>query len=268
MSSYRLASNHDFFVRDLIRDYCAVYRSLAEQNRRYQKDGSMSYSVLHSLIGESMRKGVFWRLKDTAHYLFRHTVQPNEGPDRDDHFENIGSFADWCIGYAFHECCKLREDAFQGQHYAIRLTQLAMSSTYMQEMSTPLMPLTDQTAESCKREMNRILHVLRSGMLLLLRFLPSASENCCLARWLATEQENVRQAFGHLYPGLVTALYGANPERMFTLAASDFLDCGRIDQAYDLLVRAREEGQIDADGLALLFTLDRRKRQGSEIPAF
>ena len=94
MSSYRLASKHDAFVRDLLRDYCAVYLALAKQNQRYQRDGSMSYAVLNSLIGTNMSKGVFWRLKDTAHYLFRHPIRPGEQESAPDQYEVVGSLID------------------------------------------------------------------------------------------------------------------------------------------------------------------------------
>ncbi len=256
MSSYRLASKHDAFVRDLLRDYCAVYLALAKQNQRYQRDGSMSYAVLNSLIGTNMSKGVFWRLKDTAHYLFRHPIRPGEQESASDQYEVVGSLIDWCVGYAFHECGKLREDAFQGQHYAIRLIQLARTADFARELASPLTPLTDQTAESCKREMNRILHVLRSGMLFLIRYLPTAAENCSVARWLATDRESAMQAFGHLYPGLVRSLYGDNPKHVYTLAACDLLECGRIDETHALLSKAREEGKLDVDGMSILFAIE------------
>lgn len=256
MSSYRLASKHDAFVRDLLRDYCAVYLALAKQNQRYQRDGSMSYAVLNSLIGTNMSKGVFWRLKDTAHYLFRHPIRPGEQESAPDQYEVVGSLIDWCVGYAFHECGKLREDAFQGQHYAIRLIQLARTADFARELASPLTPLTDQTAKSCKREMNRILHVLRSGMLFLIRYLPTAAENCSVARWLATDRESAMQAFGHLYPGLVRSLYGDNPKHVYTLAACDLLDCGRIDETHALLSKAREEGKLDIDGMSILFAIE------------
>ena len=68
-----LVANRDFLVRDLVRDYCTVYSLLADQRRRFEADGAVSYSALRDLLGESMRKGVFWRLKDTAHHLFRNT---------------------------------------------------------------------------------------------------------------------------------------------------------------------------------------------------
>ena len=254
MSNYRLASNHEYFVRDLLRDYCAVYLAVAEQHVRCRRDGNISYTVVRTLIGEAMSKGVFWRLKDTAHYLFRNEEWGRLEGSRQK-YASIGRLIDWCIGYAFHECSKLREDAFQGQHYAMRLIQLARHDELTQRLAAPLKPLAGQTAESSKRELKRILHVLRAGMLLLIRFLPSASENCCLARWLATDQTRVRKAFQNLYPALIKALYGESPERMYTLAAVDFLDCGRTTEARSLRSHAKDLGCLDEDGDRLLLAM-------------
>ena len=135
-------------------------------------------------------------------------------------------------------------------------TVVTMDDDFARELASPLTPLTDQTAESCKREMNRILHVLRSGMLFLIRYLPTAAENCSVARWLATDRESAMQAFGHLYPGLVRSLYGDNPKHVYTLAACDLLDCGRIDETHALLSKAREEGKLDIDGMSILFAIE------------
>ena len=156
MNGRWLLANRDFLVRDLVRDYCTVYSLLADQRRRFDVDGAVSYTALRDLLGEAMRKGVFWRLKDTAHHLFRNSpgieamapggMPPLELPLPEEpavengntaemaqitalrrHADNVlpgGAHAqkafetliDWCIGYAFHECAKLKEDAFQGQH--------------------------------------------------------------------------------------------------------------------------------------------------------
>ena len=49
-----------FLVRDLVRDYCQVYEGLEEQRRRFDHEGAVSYSSIRDLLGEAMRKGVFW----------------------------------------------------------------------------------------------------------------------------------------------------------------------------------------------------------------
>ena len=113
-----------FLVRDLVRDYCQVYEGLEEQRRRFDHEGAVSYSSIRDLLGEAMRKGVFWRLKDTAHHLFRNSQ--SQTPDKDAILlwqysgsrhpdglvsqQPVEALIDWCVGYAFHECAKLRED--------------------------------------------------------------------------------------------------------------------------------------------------------------
>ena len=129
MSERWLLARRAYFVRDLVRDYCTVYLGIEEQNRLFTRDGLVSYAALRDLLGEVNRKGVFWRLKDTAHHLFRQMVeQPAEdaillwqyagsaAPSGVTVQTPVEALLDWCIGYAFHECAKLREDAFQRQH--------------------------------------------------------------------------------------------------------------------------------------------------------
>ncbi len=251
MSNYRLVSKHESYLRDLLRDYCTVYLSIAEQVRRYRRDGTVSFTVLRSLVGEPLSKGVFWRLKDISHFLFM-----GEGHGDCQCYAPVGQLVDWCIGYAFHECCKLREDAFQAQHYAMRLVQYTRMEDVAGTLSLPLKHLADETAESSQRELNRIVRVLREGMHLLVRIMPAASDNCTLARWILTEKENVQQAFHALYPGLIRALYGPSPQRMYTLAAADFMDCGRKDEALYWLKEAREAGSLDEDGERMLRALE------------
>ncbi len=273
MSERWLLANRAFFVRDLVRDYCMVFRLLSDQRRRFERDGTVSYSALRDLLGESMRKGVFWRLKDTAHHLFRNATRPAsatvEGqgivlwqyaasphPDGMAVQSPVEALIDWCVGYAFHECAKLKEDAFQGQHYANRLAQLGRHPAVTDELYGPLSALAAQTAESSARELERILHVLSHGLFLLTRYLTEEGGNGRLARWLACEEPLAREVFGPYYPDLLTTLYDGEPARLYLLAARDFLESGRQEPARALLRRAQEREMLNAEGLELLRGLE------------
>ena len=297
MNGRWLLANRDFLVRDLVRDYCTVYSLLADQRRRFDADGAVSYTALRDLLGEAMRKGVFWRLKDTAHHLFRNSpgieamapggMPPLELPLPEEPADESGNTAemaqitalrrhadsvlpggahaqksfetliDWCIGYAFHECAKLKEDAFQGQHYANRLIQISRISTVTADMYNPLRGLGGQTSESSSRELSRILHVLAHGLRLLAGYLAVERHNAHLARWLASEEDFVRRIFGQSYEHLLASLYGNDRERLYLMAAKDFLQAGRREPARALLARAHQSGGLGHEGLALLRELDK-----------
>lgn len=266
MSDRWVPARREAFVRDFVRDYCQVFLILAEQARRFEHDGSMSHSGLRELMGEAMRKGVFWRLKDTAHHLFRASPDVGETgtlpadwrfaasphPSGDARQRPVEALLDWCVGYAFHECAKLKEDAFQRQHYGNRLMQLGRSEGVSAAFYTPLADLADQTMESANRELQRILHVLRHGMALLPSFLEGQGDNRALARWLAREERQARDAFGEQYDSLLRALYGDTPQRLPLLAARELLEAGRSDEALALLEEADGRGLLDSEGQALL----------------
>lgn len=297
-----LLANRDFLVRDLVRDYCTVFQSLSAQRQRFEEAGAVSYSALRDLLGEAMHKGVFWRLKDTSHLLFRNApghsdvapvdtpgpafqaegqgmpaqadggrpagaaVDPAETKQIEEllrHANNLlpggaagqqalEALIDWSIGYAFHECVKLREDAFQNQHYANRLVQIARHDAVTAAMYNPLRGLVGQTAESSSRELSRISHVLSHGLRMLAQYLAVEKHNTHLARWLASEEQLARQVFGASYTTLLDALYGPEHERLYLLAARDFLEAGRFEPAVALLQGADGRGLLRGEGRSLL----------------
>lgn len=234
-----LKANKAVFVRDLVRDYCKVCAALEDQRRRFNGDGTVSHAVLRDLLGESIRKGVFWRLKDTAHHLFRAAGCPEgEGvelwqyascrlPDGVARQDAVEAALDWCVGYAFHECVKLKEDAFLQQHYANRYVGMTREVHGAEALLAPLEQLTAQTRESICREIRRILHVLGHGRLLLVRYLAAHADNRHLARLLYSESSLIRGVFGEAWPALLEALYHGDMARMHRLAARAFWEGGR-----------------------------------------
>ena len=108
MSKAWIMAKRPEFVRDMFRNFCQACGLLDEQFERYDRVGSVDFEQLRDLIGEESFKGLLWRLKDTAHHVFRN--------DPDDPIE--GRFLDWGMGYIFHECIKLKEDSYQQLTYA------------------------------------------------------------------------------------------------------------------------------------------------------
>ena len=269
-----LARRRPALVRDLVRDYCAAHMVLTAQLRRFEGDGTVSHAIIRALLGEAVSKGVLWRLKDTAHHLFRSEEAPDTGRTAPDERALMGELIDWCVGFAFHECIKLREDAYQRQHYANRLLHLealwreapghgtnparqgpaAPDAPDAPDALWPLAGLPRQTADSMERELRRILRVLDEGIALLARYLKGEGGNAPLARWLAVEEKRAAAIFGPHWPGIVAALAGPDGDGLYPLAARDMVEAGRPDAALDLLRTHRHS--LGAAGRALLQELE------------
>lgn len=248
MNRQWLLANRHSLVRDLVRDYCRVHAAMICQKERFAEDSTVSWAQLQNLLGEATRKGVFWQLKDTAHLLFGTGLTGGMAGGAESSAEIQAqsggqvceALLDWCIGYAFHECLKLREDAYQGRQYASRLLELEKQPGIGSGLLPSLKILTGQTEESSSRELSRIIRVLEHGLDLLLAYLPGEKANSCLARWLASESGLAAGVFGHRWQPLLAAIYGDPPQALYRLAADDYARAGRMDAAQAMQKRAEE----------------------------
>ena len=90
---------------------------------------------------------------------------------------------------------------------------------------------------------------------MLAQYLAVEKHNTHLARWLASEELSARQAFGSNFVPMLDALYGPEHERLYLLAALDFLEAGRREPAIALLQDADERGLLRGEGRSLLSRL-------------
>ncbi len=264
MSKRWQVSDKNIFIRDLIRDYCKVHTVLNEQSARFAHSGTISYVVLRDLLGDSIYRGIFWSLKDSAHHLLRMPLTlDNEGvhqsnckakPNKphallktamqhEDQSQGdmVVNMLDWCVGYAFHECVKLKEDAFQRQHYTNRFLQFKTDDKKHAEILEGLLPFTQQTHESMAREIERILGVFAHIGKLFIMLLENHKNNQHIARLLVNEMDLVQAGFGIQFEKLLKVLYDDTPAKRYLLAMQLALDCGRKEQAVEIINKASVE---------------------------
>ncbi|WP_419785791.1 hypothetical protein [Pseudodesulfovibrio sp.] len=223
MSKAWIQAKHPEFVRDLFKFFCQTCEQLEHQFASFDEDGRIDFELLKDLVGDEMSKGLLWRMKDTAHHVFRN----------DPHSQLGGQFLDWAMGYIFHETLKLKEDAYQKQNYAPwfhRLHEGDLSSSE-KDITDQFFQVLNQTEESMRREIDRIRFIIDKCRRLLPYYLHRYSDNMLLARYIFSQNETVRAVFKDEYDALIYAIYGSEPERMFILASQSLRLGGWVDQA-------------------------------------
>ncbi len=224
MSKSWVKSKFPEFVRDVLRDFCLVSQRLFAEFSRYDQTGQISFNFFRDLLGEEMNKGQLWRLKDTSHVLFRSQARP----------DRIGLYLDWCIGYIFHECMKLREDAYQQENYRPWFEMMHGNTNLPPEeklISKELFTVLEQTCESIEREVSRIRFILFHCRRLFTMYLPAHQDNPLLARFFFAQEELVREVFKSSYDELIHGIYQEKPAKLYALAAQSLEQGGWLHEA-------------------------------------
>ena len=220
------------FVRDVLRDFCLASRELERRFQDYDRTGYIEFEALRDLLGLEMNKGLLWRLKDTAHHIFR-----NDPGD-----VLIGKFLDWGMGYIFHETMKLKEDAYQLRYYTPWFNQLDQRKLpeFERSFCTGLIDVLQQTRESINREITRIRFIMSQCRRMLPTYYIRYANNSLLARFIFDKNSLVREVFSEYYDELVDTIYGEQPWMLYLLAAQSLRQGGWTKEATLAIGRARE----------------------------
>ncbi|MGE4299710.1 MAG: hypothetical protein AB7E47_16950 [Desulfovibrionaceae bacterium] len=234
------------FTRDLVRDFCLVAKELELRFRDFEKTGLIEFEALRALLGEEMNKGLMWRLKDTAHHLFRN----------DPKSPLVGRYLDWGLGYIFHETFKLKEDAYQRLYYAPWFKDLeGRCDESVEQFAHELSQVLPQTRESIARETARIRFILRQCLDMIPQYLFHHKDNELVARFLFMQNDLVREVFGEAYENLVHGIYGNKPEMLHVLAARSLREGGwmaEAESAVGLALKRNPESRSAKSEKALL----------------
>lgn len=248
-----IEKNSEAFERDVLRDFCLASRSIGRQFNRFAENGTVSFSIIQTLVGEPRNKGLLWRLKDMAHHVFLSPWARRPA----------GPLLDWTLGYVFHESLKLMEDAHQRQYYSPRMEHAGgrEADPVLAAVEEELAAIQAQTRESIRREVARLEKLFQLSRRLFCLYFTGCASHRPLARFLHDSQELVRPAFAEDYPALLEAIYGGALERMYLEAACSLLESGRFDAAAAALDAALERAPDMEEALALRDEL-RQQRDG------
>lgn len=223
MSQHWLTANSSRLMAEILRDFCVVGITLAEQFNRYDNAGNISYAVLREILGDQMNRGILWRLKDTAHHLLR-DVQGSPVSAR---------LLDWAVGYIFHETFKLMEDSHQHQYYAPSLFALAGNnpSPDLDAVARDFTQMAVETQADMGRTIGRIRRLLAHARLFFPRCYADQKDNLELARLLHDRENLVAAAFAEEHENLKQAIYGTAPQTLYINASLSLLHGGKKKEA-------------------------------------
>ena len=239
MSKAWIRAKRPAFVRDVFRDFCLASRFLEQEFQSFDASRRLSFEAIRDLLGQEMNKGLLWRLKDTAHHLFR-----NDTSD-----QLVGRFLDWGMGYIFHETIKLKEDAYQQANYGQWFRQLRgmLSGSEESDMTRDLYKVVDQTRESIEREIARIRFILAHCRRLFPLYLAEHRDNQLLARLLFEEERLIKEIFGQDFAYLLGSIYGSAPETLYVYASQSLRQGGwmrEATRAVDAAVRLNADNPL------------------------
>lgn len=245
MSKRWLLSKQESFVRDVLRDFCHIANQLESHFLEYDATGAVSFHFFDDILGRQNSKGLLWRIKDTAHLLFRNEIRTQH--------QALGEYLDWALGYIFHECIKLKEDAYQQMNYRPRFRQLREHPDLTPEelhIGSELYAVIQQTSESIEREVRRVRFILFHTKRMFILYLPAHAHNMLLARFLHAHAALVQQIFKGSADELLHAIYGPHLSRMHALAAESLEQGGwtleaREARAMERQALANEEKKLE-----------------------
>jgi len=212
------------FVRDILREFCLTSVALEKGFAYYEQNNQIQFEFLHDLLGSEMNKGPLWRLKDMAHVLAEYEIKS----------PFLVKLIDWTMGYVFHECVKLKEDAYQQTQYRPwfqSLKQVRISQPEVKNIVDELFQVINQTSESISREVKRIKFLQYQLRQLFILYLPYHRENELLARFIFAQNQLIQTVFKHSYDKLLKNIYQDDLAMLYLLAAQSLRKGGWFQQA-------------------------------------
>jgi hypothetical protein len=224
-----LTCKKDELITETFRNFCLVHRRLLEECIVSDGPHQVCFDCLDGLLGQETNQGPLWRLKDTAHLVF------GSFPDT----PTSGRSLDWALGSLFHECMKLKEDAYHLTNYVPWFATIQAEACLPPEeadIGADLKAIAAQTAESIEREIQRIRSVLSLCRRLFIAYLPQHRENRLLARFIYAHPGHIESVYGDQSHSLLRSVYGPDPEPLIRLAAASLRDGGWTAEAEQALL--------------------------------
>jgi tetratricopeptide (TPR) repeat protein len=145
MSRQWFEERKEILIRELAAGFVEAFVNFEELYQDYGDQGKLQHASWEGWIGSESRKGPLWRLVDLSHSIFRRS-----GARLTMH----EALLDWSLGALFHECLKIREDAYQLGH----------PLQWNEGAHVPQLPEIRSAIEDWERHLAQIRVSIRAGL--------------------------------------------------------------------------------------------------------
>ena len=225
MNNSWLESRKDFFLRNMVQDFCIATIYFDQLVEEHKKTGLVAYHLLDAWIGSELKKGPLWNLKDQCHRLFRDNETMNNL------YEHL---FDWTIGSIFHETIKLKEDAYQLEAYRplLELDIYRQNETFSVIIDEYL-AVIEHAHSNLADELSRIKQLFTKALSHLKAIFPAHRDNLLLIRFLLDNNNKLaRKVFGKDYfHAVLSSLFPEGLHHAYLSSAEQCISLGRNQNA-------------------------------------
>jgi len=221
-------------IVDILRDFMTAHRMLRGLFESHRA-GRLRFADV-TLLVEDREASVLYRLKERCHVLFRGTQADASAP--------VGREAlfDLAVGELFHEAMKLRENLYQLEVYAPKVSALRGASTDAADdaLFREFGKIQDTAVGRLEEALEETGSLLEQTRRQLLALLLHHREDGLVARCLVEHSAAVDAVFAMDIGDLLVEIYG-DAARGYATAAHSYLASAFYAEAVDALERAQHE---------------------------
>jgi len=216
------------------------------------KKGSIPFDDVNAFVENQL-----FELKEECHWLFRIREQG------DTMEASTAVLFDILVGSLFHQCMKVKENAYQVERYAPKYAALRKAHHHQPDADRQVKTflkegegIIERSRRMLRQELNYAVELFHEATIVLRHVLVEHGDNPLLVRTLIENEELLNAVYKGEFKGeplqaLLHEMYAGKPAAGYVLAAESLFDGGWFDRARDLCKHARK--------------LDPRNRQAAKL---
>jgi tetratricopeptide (TPR) repeat protein len=227
-----LEERKDLFFKNLVHSFLESKIFFDELYKHYKETSSTPFEKMDSWVGNEMKKGPLWILKDNSHNLFRKSESKI----------SLSEYLfDWTLGSIFHEGVKLKEDVYQLEVYLPSYDKIDTSqdTDEIKEILEEYFTVIDKATTNLDSEMESIHYLFLKASERLRELLVNHTHNGLLIRFILENKKLVEKPLGkNSTRDIISSLYPDHPEKAYYTAGKRCIEGGWFEQAAKHLKKA------------------------------